>query len=385
MSLPSRPARASRALLPLLCGLSLLALAPAADAAVRTAGPGGIAAALRASAPGDIVQLRAGTYRDAVTVPAFAGDVTVEPAPGASPTLTSLTFTGGSHLVLRNLVLRSLRVTGTTDLTVSGGQVVTGGAFFSATHRLTVSGVKVHDANDGLVVQKANDFTISRNECFNVPLPTRKEGGDCLQMVTTNRFKITDNAFHDQPSKPHTDAIEILDNNADGLIARNTFRNVRGIVLTPGNYPLRDQWRIRVENNLFARTRTFAFNGIRMHDSVFRNNTAVDGGYVQFGGASSGNTVVNNIMSRFQVDVTRQRTYIPVEDYNLIASAPAGTKFGAHDLIGTATFRNAAAGDYRLASGSKGIGAGTTSNLPADDLTGALRTTPDLGAYRFTP
>ena len=383
MSHRSRAARRSRAVLPLVCGLSALALAPTADAAVRTAKPGGITAALRTSAPGDVVQLRAGTYRDAVTVPAFAGDVTLEAFPGETPTLTSLTLTGGSHLRLRGLVLRALRATGTTDLTVEGGEVIAGGAFFQATHRLTVTGVRVHDANDGLVVQKANDFTISHNECFNVPLPSRAEGGDCLQMVTTNRFQITDNLFRDQPSKPHTDAIEILDNNADGLIARNTFRNVRGIVMTPGNQPLRDQWRMTVVNNLFARTRTFAFNGVRMHDSRFANNTAADGGYVQFGGASSGNAVVNNIMSRFQVDVTRQRTYVPVEDYNLIGSAPAGTKFGAHDLIGSATFRDPAQFDYRLAAGSKGIGAGDAAYLPADDLLGAPRTQPDLGAYGF--
>ena len=104
---------------------------------------------------------------------------------------------------------------------------------------------------------------------------------------------------------------------------------------------------------------------------------------VQFGGASSGNAVVNNIMSRFQVDVTRQRAYVPVEDYNLIGSAPAGTRFGAHDLIGSATFRNPAQFDYRLAAGSKGIGAGDAAYLPADDLLGAPRTQPDLGAYGF--
>jgi hypothetical protein len=387
---PHRPARHCRrtgANVALGTVVAALAIALTGGGAATTVSvrPGGLRAALAAARPGDVLQLRAGTYTETVTVPAFSGDVTLTPYPGEKPVVASLTLTGGSHLVLRDLRLRSLRGTQVADLRVTGGELTTGGAFFTGTDRLQVTGLRIHDAYDGLVVQRAKDFAIRRNECFNVPVVTRAAGGDCLQMVTTSRFEITDNVFRDQPSKPHTDAVEILDNNSDGLIARNQFRNVRGIVLTPGNQPLRDQWRITVESNLFARTRTFAFNGVRMHDSVFAYNTAVDGGYVQFGGASSGNVVVGNIMSRFQVDVTRQRTYVPVEDYNLIASVPAGYRRGAHDLTGTATFRNAAAGDYRLAPGSLGIGVGCTAHLPALDCAGTARTRADLGAYAFQP
>jgi hypothetical protein len=365
--------------------LCLVALAGGASATSVPVRPGGLRAALAAARPGDVLQLRTGSYNESIAVPAFSADVTLTPFPGEKPVLTSLTLTGGSHLALRDLAIRSLVATRVADLSVTGGELTTGGAFFTATDRLKVTGVRIHDAFDGLVVRGAKDFAIRRNECFNVPVATRAAGGDCLQMVTTSRFQITDNVFRDQPDKPHTDAIEILDNNADGVIARNRFQNVRGLVLTPGSQPLRDQWRITVESNLFARTRTFAFNGVRMHDSVFAYNTAVDGGFVQFGGASSGNVVVGNIMSRFQVDVTRQRTYVPVEDYNLIASVPAGYRRGAHDLSGTARFRNPAAFDYRLAPGSPGIAAGCLAHLPALDCAGVPRTRADLGAYAFQP
>ena len=49
-------------------------------------------------------------------------------------------------------------------------------------------------------------------------------------------------------------------------------------------------------NNLYAKTREFAFNGVLMRDSRFLHNTAPDGGFVQIGGVSARWVVVGNIM-----------------------------------------------------------------------------------------
>jgi hypothetical protein len=55
-----------------------------------------------------------------------------------------------------------------------------------------------------------------------------------------------------------------------------------------------------------------------------------------------------------------------------------------HGLLGDPLFRNAAAGDYRLAKGSPAIGAGAPGlGVFADAAQGARSARPDLGAHPF--
>ena len=97
-------------------------------------------------------------------------------------------------------------------------------------------------------------------------------GARALQRVTEVRANLNRiahrtgrNVFRDQPIKPHVDAIEAVCGNTDGMIAYNRFSNVRGLVVTPGdNTPGVPQDRFTIVNNLFAKTRTFAFNGVVM-------------------------------------------------------------------------------------------------------------------------
>ena len=367
-----------------LCGAMLLLAAASAPAATLQATPGRIGAVLRTAQPGDVVQLRAGTYRDDVTVPAFTGDVTIRACPGEKPILVTPTFTGGRHLRLQGLDLRGIVVRDTDDLTVTESTITVGGAMFYGTDRLTVSANTAHDAWDGFVFNDAMDVTFTDNQCWSIPTASRASGGDCVQLARTHRFTILRNVFRDQPIKPHVDAVEAICGNTDGLIAYNRFSNVRGIVVTPGdNTPGVPQDRFTIVNNLFAKTRTFAFNGVVMRDSKFLHNTGPDGGYVQIGGVSSRWVVAGNIMRQFLVDPARAAQWITTEDYNLMASVRAGYRKGGHSTIGAATFVNAAAGDYRLAPGSTGIGAGTLSWMPSDDLYGTVRTLPDLGAIAY--
>jgi hypothetical protein len=375
--------RSARLAVAFACTAGLLTAAAApAGAATLTATPGKLQAVLRTAHPGDVVQLRGGTYRDQVAVPAFSGDVALRPYLNEVPVLLSAAFTGGSHLRLERLRLNNTVVSGVADMTVADSEVTVNGATFKDTRGLTVSGTKVHDAYDGLVVRNSTGFTISGNECWNVPTPNRVQSGDCIQLGRTSNWSIVGNSFHDQPNKPHADAIEIVNTNSDGLIAANRFRNVRGVIFTPGdNTPTSTQTRMTIVDNLFAQTREFAFNGVRMHDSRLLYNTAGDGGFVQFGGASSGNVVVGNIMRDYRVDPARASQYVSLEDYNLVGTYRAGLRKGPHDIPGAATFDNAAAGDYHLAPGSKGVGAGSLAWMPAADLLGAPRTIPDMGAF----
>jgi hypothetical protein len=310
--------------------------------------------------------------------------VTVTPAAGATPLLRNVILRGGSHLRLDGVRIQGIRVFDTDDVTIAGSEFTASGAWFEHTDRLTLTGNRMHDAYDGFVVDDAVDLTFSRNECWAVPIASRASHGDCLQTARTTRFAITDNVFRDQPAKPHVDAIEITAANTDGLIARNVFRSVRGVVMAAGSStPEAMQTRITVVNNLFARTRDFAFVAQRLKDSRLIHNTAPDGGYVSISGASSGNAMVGNIFKTLKLDVSRVKTVLPIEDFNLLTTVPSGYRRGLHSLTGTATFVNPAAGDYHLKAGSKGIAAGSLDWMPVDDLLGAIRETPDLGALEF--
>jgi hypothetical protein len=374
--------RACVALVLAICTFAASPGLPASSAATIVAKPGGVAAALATAQPGDTIQLRAGTYIDKVTVPSFTGEVTIAPYPAEAPILKDVAFTGGRHLRVERLRLQRLVVTGTADLTLASDDFTISGVFLRGTDRVRFTSNRLHDAFDGLVVSDSTGILIDRNEFWNIPVPSRPQSGDCIQMKRVHDFRITGNVFRDQPIKPHVDAIEIVNTNTDGLIDCNRFRNVRGLIFTPGdNTPSAMQYRMTIVNNLFAHTREFAFNGVRMHDSQFVFNTAPDGGFVQFGGASSGNVVVGNIMRDFRVDPARMSLYLSREDYNLVGTYRAGMKRGVHDIVGAATFVNAAAGDFHLTPTSKGVNAACAEFMPATDIDGTARMTHDMGAF----
>jgi hypothetical protein len=364
--------------------LATLGPAALADAATVSAKPGGLGAALTAAGSGGTVQLTAGTYADRVTVPAFTSDVKVVAAPGAAPILRNVVLQGGRNLHLEGLRIQGIRVTGTDDLTIANSEMTASGAWFFFTDGLELVGNRIHDAYDGVVIDDATDWTFARNECWAVPVATRPSHGDCLQTARTARFAITDNVFRDMPAKEHVDAIEITDGNTDGLIARNVFRNVRGLIMGPGTqFPTRMQTRMTIVNNLFARTRSFSIQIQRLQDSKVLHNTAPDAGMVSIAGASYRNVVVGNIIRAFKVDVTRVKTVLALEDHNILSTVPSGYRRGPHSLTGTATFVNPTAFDYHLKAGSKGIGAGSSAWVPADDLLGVRRVGADLGALEF--
>jgi hypothetical protein len=353
-------------------------LAPGARAADMTVAPGGLQAALNQADAGDTLTLT-GTHTGTYTAPAYSGTVTIT-GPG---TLKTFKLTGGANITVTRMHAEGFGATGTRNLTVNRMDFTVAGAIFDHTDGLRIQDSSIHDAWDGFVIDDANGFTITHNDCQRVPVASRLQSGDCIQMARTRDWRITNNYLHDQPNKPHVDAIEITNNNYDGLIAGNVIARTRGIIFTPGdNTPISSQYRMTVVNNDMAAAREFSFQGVRMVDARFLYNTAT-AGFVQFGGASSGNVAVGNLIGTLKVDPSRQATYLPVEDYNVAAAYGTGYRKGPHTITGKPTFVDPAAGNFRLKAGSLGIGLAESTYRPAQDITGATRKQSDVGAYAF--
>jgi hypothetical protein len=106
---------------------------------------------------------------------------------------------------------------------------------------------------------------------------------------------------------------------------------------------------------------------------------------------TSGARVFNNVLNKLTADPQM----FALEDYNLIA---AGYRAGTHDLAGPVRYVDAAGGNFRLVAGGPGIDAGTSTDAPVLDRTGAARVDTanipntgggsqpfyDMGAYEFT-
>jgi hypothetical protein len=122
---------------------------------------------------------------------------------------------------------------------------------------------------------------------------------------------------------------------------------------------------------------------------------------------SADSTIYNNILSSAEsslsIDPSSQAGL--KSDYNMFGDSgidPTGQSYtnnipltqwqaegyDAHSIyVGTGIaqlFSGAATGDFTLAPGSAAIGAGTTADAPATDITGATRTAPiSIGAYQY--
>src|SRR5207237_7415250 len=135
------------------------------------------------------------------------------------------------------------------------------------------------------------------------------------------------------------------------------------------------QRRMVVQNNLFTGRdfgiRVFSAPGMRIvNNTVWGTETGSGSGIdlQQRVGANlptTGALLRNNVVKRLYVGLgTTYRS-----DHNLIVTGPLR---GRHSLSRAPRFLNAP-GDWRLAPGSPGIGAGTLTGAPRRDRTGSLR------------
>ena len=286
-----------------------------------------------------------------------------------------------------NLRIRGFRITrwvnlgdGTANVALVGNDISPRGLRLRSVEAILIAGNRIHDlaprtadgrCSCGIWAQASGDVTVRGNVIT-------KTSDDGIQFGNGYDILIEGNTVVDSLSigdGSHVDSVHIM--GGDGIrIRNNRFQHnqhglmftdhaafnvviennvvadiVYGAGLNTGDIP-----GARIVNNTFWRTRY----GVMIRDDDRDTPTP------------SGIVFVNNI-----VDYQRSSSHwFATHDYNLIAG---GSRYGAHDLVGSAVFRAPWSGDFRLAARSRGIDAGTSEGTPGVDRAGrARRDDPDV-------
>jgi hypothetical protein len=341
--------------------------------------------AYRAAAPGDTVEIAAGSYPAQTITPDPAkttatSRVIFRPAPNANVQVVGVTVTG-SHLELRDMVAVwavQARPTSAPRDVVIRNVTSPGAVYISGARAVSILGGQIYSPRP-----VASDSQIS-SVYGNVPTNILIDGVSFHDFVDVG------------PGQYHH--IECLQIGAGiNLTIRNSrFRNcathdifIRSWGTANGNqHPLTN---VALENNLLEPVLggyyDFQFmddlwTGVPAASLLFRNNTVV-GGNALFRLSHGTASVRNNILPSASAYWCGAYGQIRWLDYNLWQK---GTACGPHDRVGTAAFVDAAHGDYHLTDASRAIDAGDPGSFAPFDMDGKARPVgcaPDAGAYEF--
>lgn len=218
---------------------------------------------------------------------------------------------------------------------------------------------------------------------------------DGLQLLEMRDLLVEGNLFEDISAfgdpLEHSDSIQMLGDSDRVTIRGNFFRRARGI-LAQTFKGSGSQRRLVIENNVMVRLWHWGVNVYDAPGARIVSNTIWDTGGRGIGLTDDPNDptpmqgaiVANNVVSSLRADPAT----MAFEDHNMIDE---GTRGGAHDLsVRRPDFVDPEQSDYRLRSGSQGIGDGLGALAPATDVRGASRSNardaagpPDIGAYEF--
>lgn len=353
--------------------------APAATTAAPTASPSPAAttsaactktiaptanfgSAVNALSPGDVACLQTGNYgargtRTNWTVSGTsAANITVQAAPGATPTLLGFHDISGSYWVANHLLFD-----GPTGVVNSAN---------------SPSGEEV------LVWAQGNNITIKYSE-------VRKGLWHAGIYSSGNNVSIIASYIHD---------IGPWSNPAQVQTGGNANNIDHGIYVGGGNNG-------RIINNVVEHNLAY---GIQLWDAnptgwVIANNTVVRNGYGTNGGgiilwdAVSNTNIFNNIIANNGGYSISDHGTTSVSSGNTIHNNLAynnpngnfndgGSASYSSNMVSNPLFVSGTTSDYRLQSGSAAIAAGTTVGAPTTDITGATRpqgVAPDMGAYKY--
>jgi hypothetical protein len=343
----------------------------------RAAPCGSMDRAYRVAAPGQVVELAAGSYPAQVLTrePSRTtdADVTFRPAPGAAVKLADLTFgkgtdgLGAEHVQVRDMDVTEIMARRTDDLTFRNLKMR---SFWIEGGR----GIRLIGGSVGGITGS------------NPVISTWFNNG---QDETPSQVVIDGVLFHDVRMGAAADHIECLHiNDVDGFAVKNSvFRNCDTFdlnVMTGQNEILRN---ILIENNVFEPTRDSfggsTYYGLSLRQGVnvtIRNNSS----NYAWAGPGSGDgpvtnwTVANNIFPAGRCD--GRIGYF----HNLWIGS--GRCSSTDRTTRTPGFRSPNSGDFRLAAGSPAIDAGDASRSAAVDIEGQHRprgAAPDIGADEF--
>ncbi len=365
----------------------------------------------------DTVTIRAGNYREAVRLTTsgsyFGRGITIQAAPGAKVSLTSLNTAGQDHLTIRGLNVSDSRFVG---IEVSGS------------YRVRLENCRTENTpGSGILIDKSHDVVISHCE---VTKACVRGGEESISIKRSVQVTLEDSEVH------HTfhEGIDVKEGSKEVIVRRNHVHHVERQGLYADAWDA-DTGNIRFENNIvhdcmvglvvctesggLLHDVTFVGNVVydcrgpgmmvakwgaaefthRIRNVAFLNNTVVNcagpsksggiwaGGLLLENDQAEGVTVINNVLSGNGYAQLRVANGLPpkgvVARGNLIDGV--GENMTKGNLVRKARFVNAAAKDFRLAPGSPGVDAGVSATGVGDtDAGGKPRVQGrriDIGAY----
>ena len=227
--------------------------------------PSELAAAMKSSHAGDVIDLAPGDYGD-VTLRRIdvGGVVTIASRDvGATAKLTSLNIEGSKGINLRNVEISAnggpaVRISNSTDVKLDGvnvhGPMIEGsigggnGIFIRNSSNVTVINSDLHNLGNALAHLDSDHLTISHNQFHDIRVDGIHGGGSSNVEITSNVFR---NFF--RSPKEHPDAIQFWTTNtkesahdikvADNMILRDGGAPMQGIFITDqskGHRPYRN-------------------------------------------------------------------------------------------------------------------------------------------------
>jgi hypothetical protein len=388
---------------------------------------------------GDVVYIRAGTYPERV-VPQNSGGpgavITYAAYPGETPVLD------GSSVALPDDLAGLFEISGRSYIRVAGLRVINAGPFVNNAGILVDnSGYVTLDGNrtdntqsSGIGVWGSQQIVVRAN------VVQRAGGGgyqECITIADTGGFEVAFNTV----LECEKEGLSAKDGAFSGTLHGNVVNGARavGIYVDAETRPTHDivvyqnlafnsiessgitaateagglLSNIRIENNVAYHNATYGVEVSRcctatlpMDNIVIVNNTLWENGATWGGGilddnAQALNVVIrNNVVSQnltFQIAVAGDVPPANVTvDCNLIDGyrGYVDEVYGLYHVEGDPRFRNSAAGDFHLLSGSPAIDVGTAAGAPALDFEGDVRPQDgdgngsalyDVGADELTP
>jgi hypothetical protein len=387
--------------------------------------------------PGDTVLVRAGTYREVVTVTRSgipAAEILFAAFPGERPVLDGSGLLPGDELNGVFYVLRAawIRVRGLTVANASPG-IQANGFLVEDSQHVTLEGNVTDDTvSSGIGVWGCEDVTLDGNEVIRAC-----HGGiqEQISVGGTRGFSVVRNRVHDAGgSAIGGEGICLKDGSSEGVARANRVWNVPqklgiyvdawdkhthdievdgnlvhdcidGIVLASEMGGLLE--RVRVTNNVCYRNTLRGlvvadYGGVSTHpmdDLLVANNTFAGNGTGGWGGGvavdsrEARNVVVrNNVVSGHPSFAILVSTGLPAGavtvDHNLIdafvGTVEEGETRGTAAVEAPPRFVDEAGHDYRLAADSPALDRGNPARAPAFDFDGVARpqgAAIDLGAF----
>lgn len=383
---------------------------------------------------GDIVYIRAGTYRERI-IPKNSGspgsEITYAAYPGETATID------GDGITLPDDLAGLFEIAGRSYIRITGLRVINAGPYdnnagimvLDSSHIIVENNSTYNTNSSGIGVWGSNNVIVDGNQ-----IEEAGGGGwqECISVAGTDTFEVRNN----EVLNCHKEGICVKDGSSNGQIYRNYVHHTRRVgiyvdawdkhthdidvfqnvasdsIESPGFAVASEQGgmlsRIRLENNIAYHNHTYGIEISRcctashpMDSIVVVNNTLYENGIDWGGGVIADNAQAQNVVIRNNVSSQNLTFQIAVA-----ADVPAANVLVDHNLIdgyrgyedevygddyvqGDPQFEDPTNGDFHLRQGSPAVDAGSATDAPSVDFDDDSRpldgdhdgtALPDIGA-----